>query len=219
MYSLQNKSGAAQRNVTRVRACSSCAYVCTADTRSLRKFVLLLAKRVHPQRVLLAPHSSVRCRTQYSLIEVMQFKLQEFVQNRTVEQIVVPVGHGVEVYLLPKERIQERIVEQVVDIPLPQIMEEMLFSSTYALESYGRTDRGRLHSPDSGGNFRVGVIRHAFHLEQILRAHATRSQVSSSFSLLSWGRAVRRTLKPVTPLEPLMESSRSAVTVLLADFS
>ena len=29
--------------------------------------------------------------------------------------------------------------------------------------------------------------------------------------LLSWGRAVRRTLKPVTSLEPLMESSRSAV--------
>ena len=51
-----------------------------------------------------------------------------------------------------------------------------------------------------------------FHLAQILRAHATRSQVSSSFTLLSWGRAVRRTLKPVTPLEPLMESSPSAVT-------
>ena len=37
--------------------------------------------------------------------------------------------------------------------------------------------RGRLHSPDSGGNFRVDVIRHAFQLAQILRAHATRSQV------------------------------------------
>ena len=79
--------------------------------------------------------------------------------------------------LVPQERIQERIAEQVVDIPLPQIMEEMLFSSTYASESYGRTDRGRLHSPDSGGNFRVGVMRHAFHLAQILRAQATRSQV------------------------------------------
>ena len=61
--------------------------------------------------------------------------------------------------------------------PLPQIMEEMLFSSTYASESYGRTDRGRLHSPVSGGNFRVDVMRHAFHLAQILRAQATRSQV------------------------------------------
>ena len=81
------------------------------------------------------------------------------------------------------------------------------------VESYGRTDRGRLLSPDSGGNFRVGVIRHAFHLAQILRAHATRSQVSS------WGRAVRRTLKPVTPLEPLMESSRSTVTVSIRSFS
>ena len=85
------------------------------------------------------------------------------------------------IQLVPQERIQERIAEQVVDIPLPQIMEEMLFSSTYASESYGRTDRGRLHSPDSGGNFRVCVIRHAFHLAQILRAHDTRSQVSSSF--------------------------------------
>ena len=67
--------------------------------------------------------------------------------DRTVEQIVVPVGHGVEIYLLPKElddevancvqkiveviqlvpqeRIQELIAEQVVDIP------------TYASESYG----------------------------------------------------------------------------------
>ena len=64
-------------------------------------------------------------------------------------------------------------------------MEEMLFSSTYASESYGRTDRGCLHSPDSRGNFRIYVIRHAFHLAQILRAHATRSQVSSSAFLES----------------------------------
>ena len=92
-------------------------------------------------------------------------KLQSCVQ-KTVEVI----------RLVPQERIQERIAEQFVDIPLPQIMEEMLSSSTYASESYGRTDLGRLHSPDSGGNFRVGVIRHAFHLAQILRAHATRYQ-------------------------------------------
>ena len=122
------------------------------------------------------------------------------------------------IQLVPQECIQERIAEQVVDIPLPQIMEEMLFSSTNASESYGRTHRGCIQSPGSGGNFRVCVIRHAFRLAHILRAHATRSQVSSCFSLLSWDRAVRRTLKPVTPLEPLMESSHSAVTVLLAVF-
>ena len=85
------------------------------------------------------------------------------------------------IQLVPQERIQERIAEQDVDIPLPQIMEEMmevvLFSTTYASESYSGTDRGRLHSPDSGGNFRVGVMLHAFHLAQILRAHDSRSQV------------------------------------------
>ena len=47
------------------------------------------------------------------------------------------------------------------------------------VESYGRTDRGLLFSPDSEGNFRVGVMRHAFHLAQNLRAQATRSHVSS----------------------------------------
>ena len=31
------------------------------------------------------------------MMEFMQIILQEFVQNRTVEQIVVAVGHGVEV--------------------------------------------------------------------------------------------------------------------------
>ena len=31
------------------------------------------------------------------------------------------------IQLVFQERIQERIAEQVVDIPLPQIMEEMLF--------------------------------------------------------------------------------------------
>ena len=69
---------------------------------------------------------------------------------------------------LPRTR-QNRTVEQIVDV-----------------------------SPDSGGNFRVGVIRHAFHLAQILRAHAT------PFPSVLFFRAVRRTLKPVTPLEPLV---------------
>ena len=44
------------------------------------------------------------------MMEVVQIILQEFVQNRTVEQIVVAVGHGVEVYILPKE-LDEKVVE------------------------------------------------------------------------------------------------------------
>ena len=43
-------------------------------------------------------------------MEVVQIVPQEFVQNRTVEQIVVPVGHGVEVYLLPKE-LDEKVAK------------------------------------------------------------------------------------------------------------
>ena len=66
-----------------------------------------VCKRVHPQGVLLSPLSSVRRRTLYSLMDVMQFLLQELVQSRTVVQIVVPVGHGVEVYLLPKELVEK----------------------------------------------------------------------------------------------------------------
>ena len=65
-------------------------------------------------------------------MEVVQIIPQEFVQNRTVEQIVVEIGAGetvqktVEVIqLVPQERIQERIAEQFVDIPLPHIMEEI----------------------------------------------------------------------------------------------
>ena len=60
------------------------------------------------------------------------------------------------IQLVPQERIQERITEQVVHIPLPQVVGgeggeggRVLFSSTCASESYGGTDRGRLHSPDS----------------------------------------------------------------------
>ena len=81
-------------------------------------------------------------------MDAIQFLLQELVQNRTVVQIVLPVGHGVEVYLLPKELvekvkkcvqktveviqfvpqelIQERIPEQVAVILLPQIMVETM---------------------------------------------------------------------------------------------
>ena len=78
-------------------------------------------------------------------------KWQNCVQ-RTVEVI----------HLVPHERIQERIAEQVVDIPLPQISSAVY--TTYPSESYGGTHRARFHPPDSGGNFRVGVMRHAFHL-------------------------------------------------------
>ena len=78
-------------------------------------------------------------------------------------------------------------------------MEVVLFIPRTRQKSYGRTDRGRLHSPDSGGKLHqtrsswqnrcvlrscagVDVMRHAFHLAQILRAQATRSHVSSPLS-------------------------------------
>ena len=81
-------------------------------------------------------------------MEVVQIILQEFVQNRTVEQIIVPVGHGVEVYLLPQELDETLAKLRAEDgggdstcasgahprtncgagcrYPLPQIMEEMM---------------------------------------------------------------------------------------------
>ena len=63
--------------------------------------------------------------------------------------------------------MQNRTVEQFVDVSIPQFQDEFpeVFQSTpqeriserivngRTSESYGRTDRGRLHSPDSGGNF------------------------------------------------------------------
>ena len=91
---------------------------------------------------------------------------------------------------MPQERIQERIAEQVVDIPLPQIMEEMLFSSTYAstataknegtassspalLRTAGRATRGfpacRANSP-----FGMGVHHELAQVEQSGRADHTR---------------------------------------------
>ena len=110
--------------------------------------------------------------------------------------------------LVPQERIQERIADQVVDIPLPQIMEEMLLSSTYASESYRRTDRGRLRCPDSGGNFRVDVIWHAFHLAQILRAQGRlhSARIGSMLPTTLWRKSpcevaesvIRRLQKPTS---------------------
>ena len=58
---------------------------------------LKFVERVHPQGVFIAPHFPARSVVTSTSMEVMQFILQEFVQNRTIEQIVVPVGHGVEV--------------------------------------------------------------------------------------------------------------------------
>ena len=70
---------------------------------------------------------------------------------------------------MPQERIQEPITEQVVDIPLPHIMEEMMEveRSTWQNHCVLRGCAG------------VDVVRPAFHLAQILRAQAIRSQVSS----------------------------------------
>ena len=60
-------------------------------------------------------------------------------------------------------------MEQVVDIPLPHIMEEMM-----EVERSTWQNRCVLRGCAS-----VDVVRHAFHLVQILRAQAIRSQVSS----------------------------------------
>ena len=114
------------------------------------------------------------------------FDVVPVVMQRQVPTIQT-VQKAVEVIqLVPHERIQERIAEQVVDIPLPQIMEEMMEVVLFI----PRTRQNRTVekivdvsiSPDSGGNFRVSVMRHAFHLGQILRAQATRSQVERSAS-------------------------------------
>ena len=56
---------------------------------------------------MIAPHSLARSVVTLTSMEVKQFILQEFVQNRTVEQIVVTVCHGFEVYLLPKEFVDK----------------------------------------------------------------------------------------------------------------
>ena len=47
--------------------------------------------------------------------------------SQLILEYLLPKKLEVEVIqLVPQERIQERIAEQVVDIPLPQIMEEMM---------------------------------------------------------------------------------------------
>ena len=64
-----------------------------------------------------------------------------------------------------------------MDFLLPQIMEDMM--EVVLFIPCTRQNRTVEQIVDSGGNLRVGVMRHAFHLAQILRAQATRSHVSS----------------------------------------
>ena len=51
-------------------------------------------------------------------MEVMQIRKQERAQNRTVKQIVQVV------HSIPLERIPKRVVEKIVDMPEPQVMEK-----------------------------------------------------------------------------------------------
>ena len=90
----------------------------------------------------------------------MQRQVPSFQTMQKTVEVLQPV---------PQERIQERITEQVVDIPLPRIMEEMM-----EVERSTWQNRCVLR-----GCADVDVVRHAFHLAQILRAQAIRSQVSS----------------------------------------
>ena len=91
---------------------------------------------------------------------VMQRQVPSFQTVQKTVEVIQPV---------PQERIQERITEQVVNIPLPHIMEEMMEveRSTWQNHCVLRGCAG------------VDVVRPAFHLAQILRAQAIRSQVSS----------------------------------------
>ena len=52
------------------------------------------------------------------IVEVMQIRTQGRVQNRTVKQIVHVVDS------IPLERIPKRVVEQIVDMQEPQVMEK-----------------------------------------------------------------------------------------------
>ena len=51
-------------------------------------------------------------------MKVMQIRTQERVQNRTVKQIVQVV------HSIPLERIPKRVVEMIVDMQEPQVMEK-----------------------------------------------------------------------------------------------
>ena len=65
--------------------------------------------------------------------EVVQLSPRERVQNRTLDQIVgIPVPQIMEVSLpaLPQERVQNRTLVQIVDIPVPQISKERVQNRT-----------------------------------------------------------------------------------------
>ena len=51
-------------------------------------------------------------------MDVMQIRTQERVQNRTLKQIVQVV------HSIPLERIPKRVVEKIVDMQEPQVMEK-----------------------------------------------------------------------------------------------
>ena len=91
---------------------------------------------------------------------VMQRQVPSFQTVQKTVEVIQPV---------PQERIQERITEQVVDIPLPHIMEEMIkvVRSTLQNRCVLRCCAG------------VDVVQYPFHRARILRAQAIRSQVSS----------------------------------------
>ena len=91
---------------------------------------------------------------------VMQRQVPCFQTVQKTVEVIQPV---------PQERIQERITEQVVDIPLPHIMEEMM-------EVERSTWQNRCVLRGCAG---VNVVRYAFHPARILRTQAIRSQVSS----------------------------------------
>ena len=73
------------------------------------------------------------------------------------------------IQLVSQERIQERITEQGVDVPLPHIMEEMM-------EVERNTWQNRYVLRGCAG---VDFVWHTFHFAQILRTQAIRSHVSS----------------------------------------
>ena len=91
---------------------------------------------------------------------VMQRQVPSFQTVQKTVEVIQPV---------PQERIQERITEQVVDIPLPHIMEEMIKVERSTLQN-------RCVLRGCAG---VDVVQYAFHPARILRAQAIRSQVSS----------------------------------------
>ena len=53
--------------------------------------------------------------------------------------------------LIMKERVQQRTVEQIIDVPVPQVMKEIVHSPGGHLEVYHRTDRrvGEVTAPSS----------------------------------------------------------------------